>query len=110
MAIVAVEGPGRCGQNQYLTCRFFSLNEMGLVSPSSSTAARPDLTFEVCSITIPDRLLYFEDAGDVRRMVVTAVPGGGFGMRLCSCIVLRFPMASASPCFDANWTHLHASA
>ena len=70
-----------------MTGRFFTVNEMDLVSPSSSTATRPGLMFGMGSITIPDRLLYCEEAGDVRREVVMVMPGGGVGIR--SVVVLR---------------------
>ena len=85
-----------------MTWTFFNLKASALVSPSSSTQTLPGLMVEVGATTIPDRLLYFEDAADVRRIVVTAVPDGGVGITLPSCIISRTSMAFALPCIAAN--------
>ena len=67
-------------------CRFISLNEIGLASPSSNTAALPTFTGGWPfggTTTTPFLVLYLAAAAEVNTIVVMVVPGGGVGMRLC---------------------------
>ena len=89
------------------------MNEIGLASPSSNTAALPIFTGGWPfggSTTIPFLLLYLEAATEVNKTVVVVVPGGGAGMRLCCCILLRFVRAIVLCCSAASWNHFAASA
>lgn len=60
----------------------------------------------------PDGERYFRllPAAEVSKMAVTAVLGGGVGMRFFCCISSRDLRAPSSPCFAANCHHCNASA
>ena len=73
--------------------KFIALNEIGLASPSSNTAALPTFTGGWPfggTTTIPLLLLYLKAAAEVNKIVVMVVPGGGVGMWLRCCMLLRF--------------------
>ena len=91
--------------------RFISLNEIGVAAPSSSTLAQPGWTTapSVGVTTMPGLLLCSLPAAEVSKIVVTVVPGGGVGMRLCCRKMSRDSGASSCPYSAASCHHVKAS-
>lgn len=99
--------------SSYTSCRFFSLNILGLASPSSSTNEMPGLTLSGggASTTLPVMsvmsvmLLYLAAFAEASKIVVTAVAGGGVGMQFSCCTAPRHVGAFPCPCTAQPSSH-----